>query len=573
MGLLDISLTSSMRSTLFSLKDTSAKVERVQERLASGKKVMSALDNPTNYFAAQAALNRAGDLTERKDGIMEAIKNGDAANVGLKSLVSLLQTAKGIANSAHMAGASDRASLASQFNQILTQMDSLAGDSGYRGTNLLKKDDLTVNFNENGSSNLTINGVDATSSGLGIEKTYADNQKDSIAAGSAFSLALKSDGSVVAWGSNAAGQTTIPVAAQSEVVSITASGRSGDGFALALKNDGSVIGWGDNSVGQISIPTTAQSGVLSIAAGGNGASLTAFSIALKSDGSVIGWGSNSSGQTTIPASAQTGVIAIAAGESFALALKNDGSVVGWGSNIMGVTTIPSAVTSGVVAIAAGGYFALALKTDGSVVTWGDSTHGQSPLPSNVQSGVVSISAGETFGLALKSDGSVVAWGDNSAGQTNVPISAQSGVVSIASGGGYFSDGVSLALKNDGSVVAWGANNFGQATVPIAAQSGVMIPNSWSTDAGISKSEQQLESALSTLRTDAQTLSSNLSVIGVRKEFTDSMVANLQTGADNLTLADMNEEAANELMLQTRQNLGITSLSMAGQTARLVLNMF
>lgn len=170
MGLLDISLTSSMRSTLFSLTDTSAKIERTQARLASGKKVMSALDNPTNYFAAQAALNRAGDLTERKDGIMEAIKNGDAANVGLKSLVSLLETAKGIANSAHMAGASDRTSLASQFNQILSQMDSLAGDSGYRGTNLLKKDDLTVNFNENGSSNLTINGVDATSSGLGIQK-------------------------------------------------------------------------------------------------------------------------------------------------------------------------------------------------------------------------------------------------------------------------------------------------------------------------------------------------------------------------------------------------------------------
>lgn len=558
MGLLDISLTSSMRSTLFSLTDTSAKIERTQARLASGKKVMSALDNPTNYFAAQAALNRAGDLTTRKDGIMEAIKNGDAANVGLKSLVSLVETAKGIANSAHMAGASDRASLASQFNQILTQMDSLAGDSGYRGTNLLKKDDLTVNFNENGSSNLTINGVDATSGGLGISKT-GDLNGVSIAAGGGFSLALRTDGSVVAWGYNADGQTSVPVEAQSDVVSITAGGS----HALALKTDGSVVAWGFDGYGQTDVPPEAQSGVISVAAGGH------HSLALKDDGSVLAWGRNDEGETNVPVAAQSDVVSIAAGAYHSLALKADGSVVAWGYNIEGATTVPVEAQSGVVSIAAGGYFSLALKNDGSVVAWGDSSSGLTNVPIAAQSGVVSIAAGSVNAYALKEDGSVVAWGDNTFGQTNVPAAAQSGVISITAGGGF-----AIALKTDGSLVAWGDNTFGESTLPPEAQTGIALPtNSWSTDAGISKSEQQLENALSTLRTDAQTLSSNLSVIGVRKEFTDSMVANLQTGADNLTLADMNEEAANELMLQTRQNLGMTSLSMAGQSARLVLNMF
>ena len=547
MGLLDISLTSSMRSTLYSLKDISVKVERVQDRLASGKKVMSALDNPTNYFAAQAALNRAGDLTARKDGIMEAIKNGDAASVGLKSLVSLLETAKGIANSAHMASASDRTSLASQFNQILNQMDSLAGDSGYRGTNLLKNDDLTVNFNENGSSNLTINGVDATSEGLGIQR--AGQISNPIEAGMYHSLALKGDGSVVAWG----GTFPLPTDAQSGVIAVAA----GYEHSLALKEDGSVVAWGYNGWGQTDVPVEAQSGVVAIAAD------SMYSLALKTDGSVVSWGS----QTTVPATAQSGVVAIAAGGSFSLALKENGSVVAWGDNTDGQTNVPVAAQSGVIAIAAGVSFALALKNDGSVIAWGSNTAGQTTVPITALSGVIAIAAGAGHALALKDNGSVVSWGFDNWGQASVPPAALSGVVAVAAG-----DLHSLVVKSDGSVVAWGFDNFGQSDVPPEALSGVGA-NSWSTDAGISKSEQQLENALSTLRTDAQTLSSNLSVIGIRKEFTDSMVANLQTGADNLTLADMNEEGANILMLQTRQNLGITSLSMASQSAQAVTRLF
>lgn len=565
MGLLDISLTSSMRSTLFSLTDTSAKIERTQARLASGKKVMSALDNPTNYFAAQAALNRAGDLTTRKDGIMEAIKNGDAANVGLKSLVSLIETAKGIANSAHMAGSSERASLVSQFNEMLSQMDSLAGDSGYRGTNLLKKDDLTVNFNESGSSNLTINGVDASSLGLGVERaslypTMPIAAENGVGGSAEFLIIeghVYSSGSVT---NNITGVDDIPTAAQSGVTSISA----GTGFVLALKNDGSVVAWGYNPSGQTLVPATAQSGVTAIAAGSE------FSLALKEDGSVIAWGSNTSGQTSVPIAAQSGVTAIAAGGAFALALKEDGSVIAWGDNTYGQINVPLAAQSGVVAVAAGENFALALKSDGSVVAWGDNTYGQTNPLALPQSGVIAIAAGGIHALALQDNGAVVAWGVDSISNDGVfppPDAVQSGVTTIS-----VANNIALALKTDGTVIGWG-DYFGIYSGDEQGNLGSSGTNPWSTDAGISKSEQQLESALSTLRTDTQTLSSNLSVVAVRKEFTDSMVANLQTGADNLTLADMNEEGANMLMLQTRQNLGITSLSMAGQTAQAVMKLF
>jgi flagellin len=90
---------------------------------------------------------------------------------------------------------------------------------------------------------------------------------------------------------------------------------------------------------------------------------------------------------------------------------------------------------------------------------------------------------------------------------------------------------------------------------------------------INSAANELENALSSLRTESSKLSSNLSVVTTRQDFTSSMINTLKEGADNLTLADMNEEGANMLMLQTRQNLGITSLSMASQAAQSVLKLF
>jgi hypothetical protein len=85
----------------------------------------------------------------------------------------------------------------------------------------------------------------------------------SIAAGAFHSVALKTNGTVLAWGLNDSGQTTVPVAAQSGVMAIA----TGDNTTVALKNDGSVVVWGDNSTGQATVPAFAQSGVTAIASG------------------------------------------------------------------------------------------------------------------------------------------------------------------------------------------------------------------------------------------------------------------------------------------------------------------
>ena len=92
-------------------------------------------------------------------------------------------------------------------------------------------------------------------------------------------------------------------------------------------------------------------------------------------------------------------------------------------------------------------------------------------------------------------------------------------------------------------------------------------------AAISTAIDSIDDAIATLRSQAKTLASNLSIVSTRQDFTDKMIATLKIGGDNLTLADMNEEGANMLMLQTRQALGIQSLSMASQSAQQVLQLF
>jgi flagellin-like hook-associated protein FlgL len=164
----DISLTAGMRANLISLQGTVDLLNRTQERLSTGKKVNSALDDPTAFFASQALLSRSSDLSVLKDGMGQAIQTIKAANAGISGITALIQAAKGLTQSARSADSAGRSSLAAQFDDLLTQIDDLAADSGYQGTNLLDSGTLTVNFNEDGSSSLTVTGFDASSTGLAI---------------------------------------------------------------------------------------------------------------------------------------------------------------------------------------------------------------------------------------------------------------------------------------------------------------------------------------------------------------------------------------------------------------------
>ena len=100
-----------------------------------------------------------------------------------------------------------------------------------------------------------------------------------------------------------------------------------------------------------------------------------------------------------------------------------------------------------------------------------------------------------------------------------------------------------------------------------------VTSAWASDANITTDIGKLDTAIATLESESSSLASSLSIVTVRQDFTENLINTLTTGADNLTLADMNEEGANMLMLQTQQALGTSSLSMAAQTAQGVLRLF
>ncbi len=315
-----------------------------------------------------------------------------------------------------------------------------------------------------------------------------------IAGGGFHAVALKSDGTVWAWGKNAVGQlgdgTTTnrlvptPVSGLTEVTAIAA----GYNHTVALKSNGTVVAWGISGF-VTPAPVPGLTGVTAIAAGVD------YTVALKSDGTVAAWDDNNHGQlgdsTTTsrdiptPVPGLTGVIAIAASFEHTVALKSDGTVVAWGNNRGGqlgdgssidqLAPVPVPGLFGVSAISAGSEHTVALKSNGTVVVWGSNNTGQlgngsanlfSFTPVQVLSGVTSIAAGYQHTVALKNNGTLVSFGNNYYGQLGdgttttrfspATVSGVTGVIAFAAAQYH-----TAVIKSVGSVIAWGGNTHGQ----------------------------------------------------------------------------------------------------------------
>jgi alpha-tubulin suppressor-like RCC1 family protein len=337
-----------------------------------------------------------------------------------------------------------------------------------------------------------------------------------VSAGGYHSLARKTDGTVWAWGLDTQGQLGLGYPFSVSIPTrIASTGDPGSLFvqvaarrhSLAVRSDGTVWAWGENNrfvLGTDSIPHSGSplqvpglADVKTVAAG------EVHSLALTMDGTVWAWGSNGAGQlgdgspsyvasgtfmraTPGPVPSLSTVTAIAAGNSHSLALRDDGTVWAWGYNYDGQLGDGTGMTrntpvqvpglTGVIAIGAGNSFSMAVKADGSVWTWGANNYGQlgdgtttkrlSPVQVVGLTDVVSVAGGESHSLAVKSDGTVWAWGSNSASQlgdgtttqrlTPVQAVGLTDVESVA-GGSY----ESLAARTDGTVWAWG--NYSRKT--------------------------------------------------------------------------------------------------------------
>jgi len=171
---MSITLTSGMRQNLFSLQQTSKLMELTQSRLATGKRVQTALDDPINFFAAENHQQRANDLTFRKDAMGEAIQTIKAGSTGIEAVTDLIAAAKATAQSAlstDVTATTERDALATQFDSLREQISSLAEDSGYKGINFLQEGDLTVSFNADGTNTLFLEGFNGCAGAAGLDIT------------------------------------------------------------------------------------------------------------------------------------------------------------------------------------------------------------------------------------------------------------------------------------------------------------------------------------------------------------------------------------------------------------------
>ena len=415
----DISLTASMRTNLLSLQNTQSLMDTTQERLSTGLKVNSAIDNASSYYTAQSLNNRASDLSALLDSMGQGIQTIQAANEGIEAITEFVEQAKAIANSARDAASkTDVKTLNAKFS------------------------DLTTSQTPKTSATTALT--------LEIKKVNGDK--------------------VEALGSSDEHDKAV-TAALAKLNAKLAAGELGDKDASAFK--------------------TASEAAMKEFTGTVLEDVMEFSISAD------------------------GKVSLTAKAGYQIAAKGAGEFAGQGDKVADTGLVGDTATS----------------------TVNGNTDRQKYA--------------EQFNEIMRQ------------------------IDKLAKDSGY--KGINLLQMNTLTVI-FNEDRSSQIEVKgvDASSTGLKISNpvdSWQTDEDINKSITEAENAISELRIMASDYGNYYSIVQNRQDFTKNLINVLTEGADNLTLADMNEESANMLALQTRQQLAINSLSLASQAAQGVLQLF
>lgn len=520
-----ITLSSSVRQNLLSLQSTAELLSTTQNRLATGKKVNSALDNPTNFFTASSLDARSSDINNLLDGIGNGVQVLQAANTGITSLQKLVDSAKSIANQALQAtsGYSTKAQATSAVipgataTNLLGTPDTAATATGVTVTGLSATATLAAAGFVNGDS-LTINGktISFVTGAAGDAAPTADangNYTVSLASTAASTVAAVITALSGATGGTAAITGTIlslPNAAANKTGDLTIAGSANALTKLGL------------TAGTVSATSSKQGQQLSIGAVNGSPAQTI----------TLGTGA---GQVNTLDALNTKLAA----SNLTASLSSDGKLTLTTANDISSMTLDAA----------------SLFT-GSATT---ATTGLFGGPLTITPPVADINAQNTRAGLITQYNTVI---DQI--RTTAVDSSFNGI-NLLNG-----DQLKLVFNETGkSTLNIKGVTFGPEGLGLSAlTSGTDFVDNNATN----KVLDNLNNASTTLRSQASAFGSNLSVVQIRQDFSKQLINVLQTGASNLTLAETNEEAANSQALSTRQSIAVSALSLANQSQQSVLQL-
>jgi flagellin len=513
-----IVLSASVRQNLLSLQSTASLLATTQNDLATGNKVNSALDNPTNYFTAQSLNNRASDISNLLDSIGNGVQVLQAANTGITSLQSLVASAQSIANQV----------LQSPVGYSTKSNVSSAAITGATASNLLDFSTTSATGSAENSDNTTTAAINASTA---LSGGTASSTSNDLIASDAFT-------------------TTDTLVVNGTTFSFVA-GSTSSGTSIGIgDNVGDLLSAIDKVTGGTS--SISSTGAISINAGNNGLTLSGTALGKLGLSQV---GSSLSGETlTVGATgggtASTLTFGLGQGQistlnqlNAALAANNLQATFDSATSEVNLQTTNDAASSTIGAIS------------GSATTsTSDVFHGLT-----AQAAVADPNSQATRA-------SLVAQYNNVLAQINTTAQDSSfNGVNLLGG-----DTLKLVFNETGkstlSITGVTFDTTGLGLSTLNAGSDFLDNNSANTVLS------SLSAASSTLRSEASTLGSNLSIVQIRQDFNKNLIDVLQTGSSNLTLADTNEEAANSQALSTRQSIAVSALSLANQSQESVLQL-
>jgi flagellin len=526
-----IVLSASVRQNLLSLQSTAALLATTQNDLATGNAVNSALDNPTSYFTASALNNRASDINNLLDSIGDGVQVLQAANTGITSLQSLVSNAQSIANQVLQAptGYSTKSTVTAGAITGATANNLLGA-----GTNAIVTGTAINNDNTTTAAPITV----ATKL-VGTPGTGSDDLAAAITNGSVLTV----DGKNITFST---GQVTTTSDGSGNVTIGIGTGSTASVQTVLSAIDG-ITGAGTASIvtaGKLILSTgTAQKLVI---AGGTGNALAALGLA--------------AGTTNFTPPAITG-------QTLTIGATGGGTAsnITFGTGIGEVSTLNElntalATNNLQASIDSTGVISITTSNNAASSTIG--TVGGSATP------FASLTA-----AAPVADPNSQATRANLVAQYNQVLQQINTTAQDSSFNGInLLSGDTLDLTFDET----GASKLGISGVTFN-DAGLSLSNLTSgTDFLDNNSANKvlatLTQASTTLRTEASSLGSNLSVVEIRQDFNKSLINVLQTGASNLTLADPNQEAANSQALSTRQSIAVSALALANQSQQSVLQL-